>query len=58
MNDVGISSQPDIHGWTGELTFTQLLVSYWIAYRLNIIMKFSLHDALRQVLTFKLNEHL
>jgi len=56
MNDCSISSQPDIHRWTGEVTFTKLFISYWITYILNIIQKLSLLDALILVLTSKLNE--
>jgi len=35
-----------------------LLVSYWIAYILTMILKFSLYNALILVVTLKLNEHL
>ena len=58
MNDCGISSQPDIYRWQGKVKFSKLLVSYWIAYILTMILKFSLYNALILVVTLKLNEHL
>ena len=58
MNDCGISSQPDIHRWQGKVTFMKLLVSHWIAYILNVMLKLSLYNALILVVTLKLNEHL
>jgi len=58
MNNCSISSQHDICIWIGDVTFTNLLVSCWTAYLLNMKLKLSLHDQLILVFTLKLNRRL
>jgi len=58
MNDCSIGFQKYISMYIGELIFTALSVSYWPAYIQNMILKFSLHNALTLVFIFRLNERL
>jgi len=56
MNDCTIGFQKYISLCIGELIFTALSLSYWQAYIPNMILKFSLHDAVTLVFIFRLNE--
>jgi len=55
-DECGISSQWDIRIWIGDVTFTMLLVSQWTAWIYYKTLKFTLHDPLILVSTFKVDE--